>query len=288
MPTIFHDRVEVDGVVFNDMTSMPTKAVYFGIDILDGWSSTSEIEAVFTPLGATDGAVPSAFFPARARQMTIGGYVEANNRTDREWLEEYIKGVVFQRNKELILARYETVPKFVRVRVSGQREILANATMTGFRWSVPVTAADPIKYGLTEITGFSGVSGFNTGGFTFPITFPLVFTFLDLDLDAGVSVINEGTGSSSPVMTLYGPLNKGWFLENSTTGQSIRFDVGLTSVDTMIIDFRQETATLNGASVTATIVGDFWRLVPGVNQIKLFASSDPLAGFTLSAYSSWE
>lgn len=288
MPTIFRDKIEINGAVFNDITNMPAQALHFGVDILDGWSSTSEIEAVFTPLGGTDGAIPSAFFPARPRQLTIGGFVEAENRSDREWLEDYIKGVVFQRNKELILVRHESIPKFVRVRVSGQREILANPTQTGFRWSVPLTAADPIKYGLTEITGTTGVSGFSTGGFEFPIVFPLVFTFLVVEEGSGITVTNEGTGSSSPIMTLYGPLNKGWYLENLTTGQSIRFDVALSASDTLVIDFRQEIATLNGSIVTATIVGDFWRLVPGSNQIKLFANFEQLAGFSLSAYSSWE
>lgn len=288
MPTIFRDKVTVDEFVFNDRDNMPLGAEEFGCDIIDGWSSTSEIESLFTPVGSTDGAIPSSFFPANARQITMAGYVEAPDRATRELLEAYVLGTVFKRNKELIVTRYETIPKFVRVRVSGKREILTNITKTGFRWSVPLTAPDPTKYGLDELTGTAGVSGFSSSGLTFPITFPLVFNSSTPTSDNSVNIVNEGNGFSYPNFTLYGPLNKGWYLQNITTSETIRFDVGLIAGDILTIDFRQELALLNGAPVVTTVVGDFWRLIPGSNKIKLFANPDDLAGFKVTAHSSWE
>jgi len=288
VPTLFKEIITINSVSFNDDANLPATASFFGCDVLDGWSGTSEIDAIVTQIGASDGAILGDFFPARARNLTMAGAVETDNMAERQALEEYVKGVVFPRNQELILTKYEAVPKFIRVRVSGAREIAPNPTKTGFRFSIPLVAPDPLKYSLTPSEGTAGVAGVSTGGFTFPLTFPLIFNTVDTSNENSVTIINDGTGNSSPLVTLFGPLNKGWFLQNLTTGDVLRFDIGLNTGDEMLIDFRQEIALLNNSVVTSTLVGDFWKVVPGTNKIRLFANFDPLAGFRIVSYPAWE
>lgn len=291
MPTLFKDKITVGSVTFNDYSALPPLALEWRCDVFDAWSNTSEIDAVFTQVGsaAGDGAIPAAYFPARAKQMVLGGAVEASNKADREELEYYLKGTVFPRNQELIVTRFEAVPKFMRVRVSGERQILPNPTKTGFRWAVPVTASDPFKYSVSTVTDSTGVAGSGTTGFTFPITFPFSFTTLSSSSgDDQVVINNGGTFYAPPTIVLTGPLTRGWFLLNETTGQSLRFDLPIDSGSTLTIDHRTETALLDGSTVISKIVGDFWKLAPGNNTVKLYADFNIAAGFTITTHSVWE
>lgn len=291
MPTIFRDLVTVGDVVFNDRTDMPPLALEWGIDLMDNWSNTSEIDAVFTAVGSSagDGAIPADYFPARQKEIVLSGAVEAANKADREYLEYYLKGTVFPRNQELTITRYEAVPKFVRARVSGQRVILPNVTKTGFRFQIPLTQADPFKYSITTVTDSTGVAGGGTAGFTFPITFPFTFSAYDSGTgDNQVVINNSGTFYAPPVITLTGPLNRGWFLMNATTGKTLRFDIDIEAGQELVIDHRTETALLDGSTVVAKIVGDFWKLIPGNNIVKLFADFDAAAGFEITTHSVWE
>jgi hypothetical protein len=104
-----------------------------------------------------------------------------------------------------------------------------------------------------------------------------------------VVLTNAGTASSAPTVSITGPLVRGgWRLVNDTTGEDLTMDVGLATGDIMEIDFSNELVYVNGFLVSPSIRGDFWRVVPGVNVIKLYADYDPASTFTISTYSAWE
>jgi hypothetical protein len=294
MPTIFRDKVILNDVTFNDALSLPTGAGDFAIDVMSGWSETPELDAQFAPKGIVDGVVPPENFPYGGRIILLGGYVTAVSRLRLEELWDVIVRDALPRGLPLRLERHEAVPKYVTAYLSGPREPAwfgnSYAGPTGFRWGATILCTDPMKYGLTPQILSAGVAGFASGGRTYPRTYPLEYdTTLDGEGEK-VTVTNNGTGSSKNlVLDITGPLVKGaWRVTNETTNELLKFDVGLSAGDHLIINFLNETALLNGFPVSASIVGDFWDLDPGPNVIKLFADYDPAAGFTATAYPAWE
>jgi phage-related protein len=107
--------------------------------------------------------------------------------------------------------------------------------------------------------------------------------------DDSAVVTNGGTADTKPYIVIHGPLVAGgWHLTNVTTGGDFKIDVGVATTDTLVLDFKNQVVTLNGALVTSTIRGDFWSVVRGTNTIKLYADYDPAVSFTVTIYSAWE
>jgi Phage tail protein len=290
MPTIFRDKITVGDVTFNDPLDEPLGGIiHWGLDVLDGWHTTPELDANFTPLGSIDGEIAADFFASRGKQLTVGGYVNCVDRATAETVWDLIVRDAFPRNVELSLARYETTPKQMFVRRNGPIEPFWVGPMA-FRWGVPLRAADPFKYSLTTSTDDSGVAGHGSGGRVYPRTYPLTYT-TTFDAESESAVINNtGTAESSRfVVNLHGTLPSGSYrIVNETTGEFLKPMMGLASTDTATIDFHTQLITLSGYSVQPDINGDFWRLVPGVNVIKLEGTFHPLATMSVTAYSAWE
>jgi hypothetical protein len=290
MPSIWQDRITIGDLVFNDSVEYPSGIVGrgWGVDVLAGWDKTPDLDAPYTEIGLVDGEIPGEFFAAKGKFINVSGWVHAIDRATADALWDQIV-LGFMRNAELVLTRYEPIPKFMRVR----RITPVERDATGpeaFRWATTVKAGDPFKYALTPLTGSAGVAGQSSGGRSYPRTYPLTYTTITSGESNSVVLINAGQADSSRlIVALNGPLNKGgWRLVNETTNETIKFDIGLLSTDVLEIDFHNEVALLNGAPVTVTITGDFFRLVPGVNVLKVYADFDPNAGFDATGYSAWE
>lgn len=289
MPTIFRDKVVVGSTTFNDPTALPVGAYRWGIDVLDGWRETPELDALVTPWGGqVDGGVASPYFAARPRYLVAGGYVVATSRARAEELWDVLVRDVFPRNRSVRLERHESVPKWVTVRRVGPL-VPPQDLGDAFRFSVDLVAPDPFKYSLEPTVVGANVKGTSSTYRSYPRTYPLTYVGLSAQESSDHAVVvNAGTAPAYPVITVRGPLPQGgWRLENSTTGETITFDVGLNTGDLLVIDFRQQVATLNGVPVTASVVGTFWR-VEGATTVRLYAPYDPDAGFTIRVYSAWE
>lgn len=292
MATIFRQKVVSNGVTFNDSASVPAGAQAWGLDIMDGWKTTGEVEESSTELGSyRDGVSAASFFPVRKRYIVAGGYVAAATELDAETLHDTIVRDAFPRNKQLTVVRYEAVPKQVFVRRATSIEADWSAIRTGFRWQTTLMAEDPLKYALTPITGTGGISDVLASGHTFPVTFPMTFNGTGGAGYTSIGMDNTGTAPSPYIVaTLHGPLSKGaWRLINDTNGDFISFDVALpTTADVLVVDFRNRTALLNGYPVSAAYTGNFWKLEPGLNAIRLYAEPNASAYVELTAYAAWE
>lgn len=291
MATLFKDVVVVNGLTFNDPLLRPLAngIVQWGADILDGWDETFDINAEFDSRVVSDGAVSSEFFAAEPKAMIVGGYVVASTRAIAQQLWDIIVRDGFPRNKALTIVRQEPVPKQMTARVSGKRTIAWTGPLA-FRWGVPLMAEDPFKYALAPNVGNAGVAGQSTGGRKYPRKYPMKYNTVFSGVQNSVTINNTGTGDSQRfIVNINGPLNRGgWRLANETTGEFIRFDVGLLVTDTLTIDFKRGVSLLNGYPVTAGLTGDFFSLKPGPNTLKLYGDYDVAAGFTVTAYSAWE
>lgn len=290
MSTIFSDRVDINGIVFNDRPSNPAGSGFWGLDGLDGWERTPEIDLRTSPVGgAIDGEEIGPNAPFRARHLVAAGYVTADDRATAELLKDVLWRDAFPSNTNLVLTRYESVPKFLTVRVSGPQEFV----MVGpseYRWVVPLIAGDPFKYGATVLSDSTGAAGQSTGGRTYPRTFPMTYGTTAAGEGNSIVLFNAGTVASPKILLeLTGPLNNGsWRISNETTGDSISFGVDVAVTDTLTIDFRAGLALLNGYPIGASIIGDFWKLATGNNIIKLFTDYNPAITITATAYSAWK
>jgi hypothetical protein len=287
MATIWKDVIVLNvvggdtPVYFNDFFEAPTGAQSWAIDDMPGWDDTPDIDVQLSQVAGVDGEIMGDVQTARARHVIVSGYVKAPDRATSEILRDILVRDAFPRNKDMTLTRYEGVPKFLKVRRSGPIEITP---------PMPEVAQDPFKYSLDPVIATAGAAGLSTGGRTYPRTYPLTYTIVSGSADIDRAVVeNIGTVASAPIIDLTGPLSKGgWRLSNETTGEDLFLDIGLATTDELDIDFATEVVRLNGFVVNPATGGDFWRVEPGINIIKLYASYDPGTTFTITNYSAWE
>jgi hypothetical protein len=296
MPTIYQQRVNINGFDFNAGSALPAGALAWGIDVCDGWKNTPDPDVRVTPYGASrDGSSSADFFAYPQRFITLGGWAYAPDDATAESLNDMLLRDIMPRNKEFQLTRYEATPKYITCRRASAFETDWTAVETGFRWQVTLAADDPLKYALDLSTDGAGVSGnlryvrvgALSGGYS--RTYPIIYTSTGGDGGAA-GIINYGTAPSSQVVvTLSGPLATGaWRIRNDTNNGELSFNIGIASTDVMVINFSNQTAFLNGYPVAYNITGDFWTVDPGPNTIRLYADYDPATHFTVSARSAWE
>lgn len=291
MPTIYKQRVEAGPLVFNVPGSELAGVLSWGVDVMDGWKDTSSPDVISTDLGnLNDGVELGDWFPARARFIVLGGWVYCASEAEAEQVHTQIVRDGFPRNAEVDLVRYESTARYARVRRADKFETDWSAVQNGFRWQTTVIARDPLLYSRDAIEESAGVAGQSSGGFTFPLTFPFVFGGASASVADTVSVFNRGSATSpSLIATLTGPLLQGgWRLRNDTTDQEIAFNTAVGVGEELVIDMRNQLATLNGFALTAGYEGEFLSLAPGSNDIRLYADFDPSAGVTILAESAWE
>lgn len=109
-----------------------------------------------------------------------------------------------------------------------------------------------------------------------------------IPLNGTATVINQGIFESRPVITVAGPCT-GVTLSNTTTGQTLSFNLTLVSTDRLVLDLDMKTALLNGNPATFSITSapsQWWSLVSGGNVIS-FPGTGGAATATLSYRSSW-
>lgn len=81
---------------------------------------------------------------------------------------------------------------------------------------------------------------------------------------------NNGNAWAYPVTTVEGPLFSGaWEIRNETTGERLSFRIDIPEGQELIIDHRDQTATINGQSVEFRKDGEWWGLKKGLNRVRL-------------------
>lgn len=287
MPTIFRDSVTINGVAFNGGATPDGAVSVWGLDNLDGWDRTPEISTPVNDRVSQDGAVIAARSTLRGRVLYVEGYVLAADRLAAENMKTYLVGTAFPRSTDIEVVREGPIEQSVIARRTGAFEYNSDIGY-GFRWATTLLCADPLKYSTSyDTVGPIGVSAQSSGGRTYPKTYPIVYVGTVTSASTG-TVVNSGTAPTPPRIQVYGPLSQGgWRISNDTTGEYIGFNIALSASDILIIDHAANTALLNGYDVTSTLLGDFWRVQPGTNNIKLYADASA-ATFFITTRSAWE
>lgn len=137
-------------------------------------------------------------------------------------------------------------------------------------------AADPRVYEDTASTVTIGLPS-AVGGRTYNRTYNLTYGAVSAANTAVAT--NVGTYPTKPVVTLIGPVDTP-YVQNTTTGQFLKFNIVLATGDTLAIDFDARSVVLNGTASrrSALSVDSQWfDLNPGSNTLLYSA-----AGFTAS------
>lgn len=289
MTTIFRDPVTINGVDFNNGAAPDASLIVWNIDNLDGWNRTPEMNTPTSDRTSQDGTVIAARSTLRGRNIYVEGYVVTESRAAAEAAKSILVGQVFPRSTDLLVVR--TTPA-AATQVTARRVTPVEYPVdlgASFRWATSLLCADPLRYS-TDVTtvGPVGVAAFSSGGRDYPRDYPLVYTSTGGGVTTVATVTNLGTAPTPPVIEVRGDLPfGGWRLSNDTTGEDISFNVAVGVNDVLRIDHKANRATLNNYPVTSSLVGDFWRVVPGENQIRLYSDLSD-ANFTVTIRSAWE
>lgn len=122
-----------------------------------------------------------------------------------------------------------------------------------------------------------------SGGFEIPFEFPLIIE----GGDPTVNVVNSGTSTVSPIITLYGPLHEPKVV-NQTTNQQIQILADLSASDVLVMNTALETVTLNGLDVYYLMSEEsqFIDINAGSNSMYLESNNAGDAGYGEIEYNS--
>jgi hypothetical protein len=150
-------------------------------------------------------------------------------------------------------------------------------------FSLSLLAPDPRKYDVTS-RSVSLVLPIASGGIAPPLTPPLTITGSTSQSQA--TLTNDGTVATFPTFVLSGPCPPAT-IANLTTGEALRVLDAVPAGQTLVIDVLNGTATTGGQS--RRVLGTWWGLVPGANEVAFWAESyDAAAGLQVSYRSAWK
>lgn len=275
-------------VRFNDPTGLGDyHADQAWLDGLDGWTTTVKPVVVSSQRAVGDGAYLAKKFYSQGRVFMARGLVATNTKVDTEAAWNDLVSIAFPLNEDITITNLGSVIKTTTVRVIS--DVRCTQLMEdGFRFEVDLMSEESYLYSVNDISATAGIVGSATGGMTFPMTFPLEFNIDPQGASNSAIVTNIGNAPSRPVITIAGPLDAGWRLENTTSGEFIAFDKSLAGTSNkLVIDFKKQTAIIGNSTVAGLLEGDWWDIVPGANIIKLFGTYYGATTFTVSTKSAW-
>lgn len=269
--------------VFNDETSPD----YVGFARWTGLDSPEVRESAYDLVQA-DGGVHNDFYLGR---RPIVGSIEVlgSSTTDRNTkLTRLIAASnAFRGDAELKWTPTGGVEQFVFVRRQQPLRIEGNTLKS---CSLPLVAADPRIYGTTLQSSNVEPAGTASGGLVFDMDFDL--SFGDTPALASLLVSNAGTYETPPEIVITGPITNP-VVTNVTAGKALNFTYTLGAGETLTIDTYNRTIILNGTTNRFSALdiadSDWWFLLPGTNNITLYADTytTPGALLTLNWRNAW-
>lgn len=273
--SLWGDAVSLDNFTFNGIGH---DGANFLVDVMEGWDDSPDPTLVMEDRPNRNGAYITPRTNFRARMVTIEGAIWAQTRADFETgRAAFRKAVTHSRTMNLTRV-VNGVPMTLAVRLGG-RISFDNDIETGCRFSLPVIAPNPEKLSAStaslELHITSQIVSTRTA---YPRTYPRRYTTVPGGGSGGVvypelgTYMNTGNATYYPSSVVTGPLNRGWRINNETTGESLLFDFAVLPNQRVFLDHRERTATLdNGANtrIENKAYGTWWGLEPGNNTFRL-------------------
>ncbi|MCG6499468.1 phage tail domain-containing protein [Kitasatospora sp. A2-31] len=254
-------------------------------DGLRGWSG-APVRTQYSDREADHGAWAGPTYLG-ARVITLAGTITAPDLATLDAAAEQLYAAAALTDTTLVVG--ESVPKQATVRRSG--DVLCDyETDRVARYSVMLTAADPRRYSTT-LQSQSAALPSVTGGLTLPITLPIMITATTAS--GTISLTNQGTIATRPVLTVTGPCAGGFTIvaarpSGATTQQT--YSDSLAAGDVLVIDSLARTVTLNGSVSRRRYLSGTWPEIPPQSSLALSwtcPSYDPSALLTGTCRSAW-
>lgn len=281
------------GLVLGDITmwahtghAPDADGVKWKLTSLDGWFDgwESGVGTGVQQRSYADGSWTTAQY-AGPRLIHADGSLTADSwdGVTRAW-DRLLEQLPFRTPAPITVSTGEgTVPdQITAIRQEG-KPILKDRFGNRAGFSLSLLAPDPRKY-AAALQSVGLVLPVSTGGLTWPVTYPVTYT--GVVSNSSVTVINEGTWDSPPVLTVTGPCPP-CRITNLTTSQSLRVVEAVAAGQSLIIDVAAGTATVQGQS--RRVLGSWWSVVPGSNTIAFSADGyDAGAALTVEFRSAWK
>lgn len=135
---------------------------------------------------------------------------------------------------------------------------------------VELYASDGAKYSATEHATSITLSA-SVGGFSFPETFPLIFSGGVLGIK---TITNAGNVPTTPRFVINGPVS-GAHIRSETLDRDIEFGDTIVAGDYLVVDVANRAVLLNGTAsrYDSLVQAEWFDLVPGTNEIRFTGTS---------------
>lgn len=257
--------------------------VKWGLTKLDGWFDGWEGSGTVDQRSQADGAWISPQY-ASPRVVHLSGSIRASSwdGITQAW-DRLLAQIPFRQLASLRVSTGEgAVPEMTALVRQHEKPILTRRDDRA-TFSLSLIAPDPRRYSVTSGSA-SLVLPITTGGIAPPLTPPLTITGSSSLSQA--TLVNAGTVTTYPTLTITGPCPPAR-IANLTTGEALRVVDAVSAGQTLLIDVLNGTATTGGQS--RRVLGSWWGLVPGSNEVAFSAAGyDAAAGLSITYRSAWK
>ena len=258
--------------------------VEWGLAKIDGWFDGWEGSGTVEQKSQADGAWISPQY-ASPRVVHVAGDVKAPSwdAATQAW-DRFLSGLPFRTLGSMLVSTGDgAVPEMTALIRQHEKPILSNRLRGRAEFSVSIIAPDPRRYETTVRT-VSLVLPVASGGIAPPLTPP--FTITGSTSLSQSTLTNAGTATTLPTLTITGPCPPAR-IANLTTSEVLRVVDSVPAGQTLVIDVLNGTAVNGGQS--RRVLGSWWDLVPGVNEVAFSADGyDAAAGLDISFRSAWK
>ena len=238
---------------FNTGTPDQNGALWF-LDKVEGWDSPPQRIQTVEPSSRHGSISTQNLLGARA--LVLGGVCKTSGGVNGYWAAyNNLLGATAALGVPITLTGYEDVAKSLQV--TRAQEVRIEMGVGSFRFEVPMSAADPVKYGDTQ-------------------------TIITVNPGSTVALVNTGTFDSAKMtgtMKGTGTLR----LTHQETGRYVSLDTLPTDA---VLDFNDRTVEDSGGvnlygQMSAS--SQWWTVPPGTSHVV----NSGTAGVTLTYYSAW-
>lgn len=250
---------------------------------LDGWDDGWEGVGGVDQKPQADGAWVSPQY-AGPRVVHLAGSFEAGTWDDatRAW-DRLLAQVPFRQLGTVRVSDGDgTLPELTALIRQHEKPVITRHSGHG-NFSLSLLAPDPRRYDAASRTT-TLVLPILSGGITPPLTPP--FTVTGSTSLSQARLTNDGTTTTYPTLVVAGPCPPAR-IANLTTGEVLRVVDPVPADQSLFIDVLAGTATVGGQS--RRVLGSWWGLVPGANEVAFFADGyDAAANLLVSYRSAWK
>lgn len=240
---------------------------------LEGWNGSPDVRLAGTDRPLDHGQFDAASFYG-SRVVTLAGVAICTDKTAALLAQDIVASVAAWDPTRLFLLQVSEPGRPTRramVRLNAGTKI-GGFDGLSFDWQIQLKCPDPRRYDdVEQLVTLSPPTG-ATGGFTAPVTAPIVSTTTGVSTSSA-TVTNAGTIATRPTVTMRGPLVDPQ-LASVSAGKSLALQITLATDDVLVLDFDRRTILLNGSasrSSTLTATAAWWELPPGGTDLAFTA-----------------